>query len=120
LFAAQGALQANRQLPARRALGIALLLGLGFLACQGWNWVAALRAGLVPHTGMFAITFYLMTGLHALHTLGGLVPLAIVNVRAARGAYTPFRRAGVHYCALYWHFVDAVWLVMFATLWFGS
>lgn len=97
-----------------------LALGLAFVVSQVCNWWLAVVAHLPPGRNMFAVLFYLFTGVHALHVVGGFVPLAIVIVRARHGAYTPLRHAGLRYCAWYWHFVDAVWLVMFTVLWFGQ
>lgn len=97
-----------------------LALGLAFVVCQVCNWWLAVVAHLPPGRNMFAVLFYLFTGVHALHVVGGLVPLVIVIVRARHSAYTPLRHAGLRYCTWYWHFVDGAWLVMFAVLWFGQ
>jgi cytochrome c oxidase subunit 3 len=60
--------------------------------------------------------FYLMTGFHGLHVIGGLLFMAgvmwTVNGRTSRAPVGPT----IEMCAYYWHFVDAVWVVMFATL----
>ncbi len=57
-----------------------------------------------------------LIAIHALHVLGGIVPLAVVRHRANRGHYDHEDHGPVHYLAMYWHFLDVVWLVMFATL----
>ncbi len=97
-----------------------LLLAVGFLVSQVVNWGLAVAANLPPGANMYAITFYLLTGLHGLHVLGGLVPLTVVTGRALTGRYNAANCAGVGYCAMYWHFVDAAWLVMFAALMIGQ
>lgn len=66
--------------------------------------------------------FYLMTGLHGLHVLGGLVGLGRVTVRALRTGDVGKLRLGLELCAMYWHFLLAVWLVLFALVagWAGD
>jgi heme/copper-type cytochrome/quinol oxidase subunit 3 len=72
------------------------------------------------HTHLYAITFYMLTGLHAAHVLGGIGALAVVLVRAWRGDYGWAWFPGVRHLATYWHFLGVVWLVLFATLWIGG
>lgn len=104
----------------RRAMAATLALAVGFLAVQGlcwYLWAGPLTDELAETQRRFALAgFYVLTGLHAAHVVGGLVPMSIVAVNAHRGRYTPEHHAGVLYCATYWHFLDAVWLVLFATL----
>lgn len=98
----------------RRAMGATLALGALFLVSQTVNWGVAVAAGMP--TGLYTTGFYLLTGLHGAHVLGGLLPMAIVTRRAFRGEYSPARHAGVAWLAMYWHFLDAVWLVLFLLL----
>jgi cytochrome c oxidase subunit 3 len=123
ILAASGTMHAARRAAARgatrtlqRTLVATLVLAVGFIISQVANWWLALVAQMPPDLNMFALTFYLMTGLHGLHVVGGLVPLGFVTVKAFRSRYTPTNHAGVKWCAWYWHFVDLVWLVMFALL----
>ena len=60
--------------------------------------------------------FYLITGLHGLHLLGGLVAWFRASVRLWRGAEVAKIRMSVELCAVYWHFLLLVWLVMFGLL----
>ncbi len=100
------------------------VLGVLFLALQTRCWVlwaAPLAAALSESQTRFILTgFYVLTGTHALHVIGGLIPLTIVTLRAAHGRYSPSYYPGVRYCAMYWHFLDLVWLVLFATLLLGT
>jgi cytochrome c oxidase subunit III len=57
-----------------------------------------------------------MTGLHALHVVGGLVPLALVTIAAFQDMYGPKKNAAIRYTAMYWHFLDAVWCVLFVVV----
>lgn len=67
-----------------------------------------------PHgTTIYGLVFFLIL-LHALHVVGGIVAMAIVSLRAHRGYYDHEHYMGVRHAALYWHFLDIVWLTMFA------
>jgi heme/copper-type cytochrome/quinol oxidase subunit 3 len=117
--AVQAAVRAARA-GRNRALRIRLLvtgvLGVAFLVSQTLNWFALVAARLTIRTNLYGFTLFLLTGLHAAHVIGGLVPLALVTVRAWRRRYSAQFHAGVEYCATYWHFLDVVWLGLFAVL----
>jgi cytochrome c oxidase subunit 3 len=100
--------------------GWTLLLGAAFLSVQVWAWIGLWQAQLRIGDSLYAWTFYVLTGLHAAHVVGGLVPLMVVWRRTIAGRYRPDHPEGVVYCAMYWHFLDAVWLALYATLWLGS
>ncbi len=108
----------------RRALRLGLIatagLGLAFLVSQSVSWFALVAAEGRPQASLYAFTFFVLTVLHALHVVGGLVPLGVLTARAWRGAYTREVHAGVEYTAMYWHYLDAVWLGLFAVLQLGS
>ncbi len=115
----QGAVLAARRddkIGLRRDLLAALVLGLGFLALQAYAWYAIWRqvAGVAADlSSTYLKMFYTLTGLHAVHVLGGLVPLVMVTVAAYRGMYGRKKHAAVRYTAIYWHFLDAVWCALF-------
>ncbi len=117
---ALGAARRNLQGRLRACLAATVLLGTAFLLVQGACWIAwapAMREALSGSAGTYVLSgFYVLTGLHGLHVLGGLVPLAVVTRRAWAGCYAPQACAGISYLAAYWHFLDAMWLVLFATL----
>jgi cytochrome c oxidase subunit III len=92
-------------------------LGLAFLASQILNWIHLIFGSHLPaQSNLYAFTFYMLTGLHGAHVVGGLIPLAITSLRAGRGRYNREAHNGVLYMSMYWHFLDAVWLVMFVVL----
>lgn len=107
----------NNIAAASKSLLVGCVLGTGFLVNQLLNW-AALTAADMPPTArnLYAFTFYMLTGLHAAHVLGGLIQLGMVTRRAFRGAYTASFHPGVSYAVMYWHFLDAVWIVMFVVM----
>jgi cytochrome c oxidase subunit 3 len=99
-----------------RWLAATLALAFGFLAVQSWNWWGLIRVRLTAASNLYAFTFFMLTGLHAAHVVGGVVLLAIVLARSLRGRYGRDAYAGVTYAAMYWHFLDAIWLLLFAVL----
>ncbi len=102
---------------ARKFLLAASVLGTGFLVNQFVNWLALTAAQMPPTArNLYAFTFYMLTGLHAAHVIGGLVQLGVVTRRSFRGAYTAQYHPGITYAAMYWHFLDAVWVVMFLVM----
>ncbi|MBL8861396.1 MAG: heme-copper oxidase subunit III [Planctomycetes bacterium] len=97
---------------AQRVLWAGLLAGL-FLGLQAWEWCQLLQAGFTPQASLAGASFYVLTGAHGLHVLGGALWLL--------GSACALRRAGsgslhAELAALYQHFVDLVWLVLFAIL----
>ncbi len=113
----QGAVLAARRDDAtglRRNLVATLVLAVGFLGLQSYAWYKIWQ--LVAAGSSYLTMFYLMTGLHAAHVVGGLVPLAIVTVAAYQGMYGSKKNAGVRFTAIYWHFLDIVWCVIFVVV----
>jgi cytochrome c oxidase subunit 3 len=97
-------------------VGASMVLGVAFVALQFVMWKALWVAGLLPQTGVYGSLFYGLTALHAVHVAAGLVVLAVVFVRALTGTYTEHNAIRVRVAAMFWHFVDAVWLLMFFAL----
>ena len=104
-----------------RAAGKAVLLtfglGLLFVGVQVPSLVELLgahyRAGrVIP--GLYGLSFTLIL-LHALHVLGGMVPLGVLSYRAVRGGLAKDQASRVHTVGIYWHFLDVVWLALFGT-----
>ena len=111
----------NRNESLVRDLWLALAFAVAFLLGQVFNW-GAMAPGLhasVPHP-LYPFTFYMLTGLHAAHVLGGFVPLGIVIARAGRHGYSSSDHEGVRLCRQYWDYLGVVWLVLLATIWFGT
>jgi cytochrome c oxidase subunit 3 len=96
-----------------RWLGLTLLLGGIFIVIQGYEFATN---GFGLDAGIFGSTFYILTGFHGAHVLAGLGLIAIVANRARRGLISAERHTAVEATSYYWHFVDAVWLFLFSTL----
>jgi heme/copper-type cytochrome/quinol oxidase subunit 3 len=101
---------------AARLLGLTILGALIFLGVKAYEYSHELAAGLVPRAGLFWSFYFLLTGLHALHVIGGAVALGVVGRGAARGE----NLQRVEYAAIYWHFVDLVWIFLFPLLYLAS
>jgi heme/copper-type cytochrome/quinol oxidase subunit 3 len=107
----------RRDLPAAaRNHGFTLLGGGIFMAVKAYEYSHEILAGFVPAKSLFWSFYYTMTGLHALHVLGGMVAIAIILAAIRRGR-EPQR---VEYVGIYWHFVDIVWIFLFPLLYLAS
>jgi cytochrome c oxidase subunit 3 len=109
----------------RRWLVVSLGLGFGFLAAQLLAWRGLVGQGIYLATNPHSSFFYLLTGLHALHLVGGIAGLSYLTLRARRGAAAAAagahgaagtERAHVEAIGLYWHFMDGLWVYLFALL----
>jgi cytochrome c oxidase subunit 3/cytochrome o ubiquinol oxidase subunit 3 len=106
----------------RRSLFLALwfvtiLLGGTFLFGTGLEWRRLIyEHGLTISTNLFGTTYYSLVGLHATHVTVGLIMLSIVLLFGLAGRVGPEQSARVEVLALYWHFVDAVWVVVFTVV----
>jgi cytochrome c oxidase subunit 3 len=99
--------------------GLVLTVGLGilFTATQMLEYS---EAGFSFSGQMYGSTFFMATGLHGFHVFVGTVFLAVCLIRAERGDFTPERHLGFEFAAWYWHFVDVVWLFLFASIYIAG
>ncbi|NVP53817.1 cytochrome c oxidase subunit 3 [Mycoplana rhizolycopersici] len=107
----------------RTALLAGLATALAFVTGQVFAWRQLVAAGYTLSDDAAASFFYVISGLHGLHILGGMVALArAVRFAGREQAVSPRLRLGVELCAVYWHFMLAVWLVLLALFagWAGS
>ncbi|MFV2072245.1 MAG: heme-copper oxidase subunit III [Thermoanaerobaculales bacterium] len=116
LLLAQRAAREGRREILTRTLTASVLLAIAFLGAQVANWMRMVAADNFPQQSLFTFGFFILTFLHALHVLGGLVPLILVAVRARRHRYTATGNEGVQLMAMYWHFLAFVWLTILAVL----
>ena len=90
-----------------------VLLAVVFLTGTAAEWLRLItRDGLTIGTNLFGTTFYALVGLHASHVIVGLVMLALISVFAWSRALRPAHVERVELVSWYWHFVDAVWVVV--------
>jgi heme/copper-type cytochrome/quinol oxidase subunit 3 len=99
----------------RLGLALGFVLGAAFLGLQGIEY-AELLTEFTPTTNAYGSLFYTITGFHGLHVVVGLLFSVWTQGRAWRGAFDRHRHLTVQNFTLYWHFVDAVWVVVLAAL----
>ncbi|MEK1888973.1 MAG: cytochrome c oxidase subunit 3 [Phyllobacterium sp.] len=105
----------NGNLEAVKAgLGLSFVTAVAFLSGQIFAWRQLAAAGYVLADNPANSFFYLITGMHGLHILGGLVALLRTSLKVFDGAPIKTIRLGVELCAMYWHFMLLVWLILFA------
>lgn len=109
------ALRRGRDAAARLALGATVVLGAGFLVLQALEYRERLRS-LRPSTDAYGSIFYVITSVHGAHVLLGLCMLGFVLLLPRLAATRSAPHRPLHDAALYWHFVDAVWLVIVSLL----
>ena len=88
-------------------LGVLFLIGV-----VGFEW----RGHVRPTDGVWGAVLYGMTGLHALHVFSGVIFISIIWINGRKGRYSSAEHWGVEACAIYWHFVDVVWVFFYPAL----
>jgi cytochrome c oxidase subunit III len=96
-----------------QGLTLTVILGVLFTACQIYEYSHA-AFGFKNH--IYGSTFFMATGFHGFHVLVGTIFLAVCLIRAKKGDFTPTQHFGFEAAAWYWHFVDVVWLFLFAAI----
>jgi cytochrome c oxidase subunit 3 len=96
-----------------RALLITVLLGVTFLIGQAYDYT---QLGFGIADGVFGSTFYVLTGFHGAHVLGGVLMLSVCLYRGGLGQFSAEHHDMVEATSIYWHFVDVVWILLFALL----
>jgi cytochrome c oxidase subunit 3 len=97
--------------------GLTIVFGAIFLLGTAQEWHKLItKDGLTVSSNLFGTTFYSLVGLHASHVIVGLIMLSAVLIFALTGALKPEHTEKVEVLALYWHFVDAVWIVVFTVV----
>jgi len=102
----------------RRYMGLTILCAFGFMVIKGFEYTSKFEHGLFPKTNTFMATYFTMTGLHALHVIGGLiVNLYLWGPGLKMWKIEPDRFTNrIEVAGLYWHFVDLVWIFLFPVL----
>lgn len=114
---ARQVLRHRHEAASRRWLWLTMLFGVGFLAAQVGAWRQLIASGFYVNTNHHSGYAYIFTFLHAAHLIGGLLALAYVIFKTKRGLWTAVRRrASLDATALYWHFLDGLWLYLLVLL----
>ncbi len=92
----------------------AFVLGVAFLVIKlGYEWPTYYHNGFTISSGLPGSTYFVLTGLHAVHVGAGLVAVGYLLFRAYSGGFTSTKHSAVENIGLYWHFVDIVWMFLF-------
>ncbi|HEY2664429.1 MAG TPA: heme-copper oxidase subunit III [Candidatus Binataceae bacterium] len=95
-------------------MAFTILGGLTFLVMQAFEWHHLIWIeGLSIRTSLFSATFFILTGFHGCHVLGGIIYNSVILLRGLAGKITQANSSLVEIAGLYWHFVDLVWILIF-------
>ncbi|WP_083471665.1 cytochrome c oxidase subunit 3 [Kibdelosporangium phytohabitans] len=100
----------------RRWYTLTLVMGAIFVAGQGIEYVNLIHEGVTIPSGGFGTVFYLTTGFHGLHVIGGLIAFVYLLIRTRMSKFTPAQATAAIVVSYYWHFVDIVWIGLFAVI----
>jgi cytochrome c oxidase subunit III len=96
-----------------------ILLGGAFVVIQGFEWTHLLHEGAWFNTGLhYTSCFFVLTGFHGFHVFIGVLLLTVTWIRTLLGHFTAEKHAFFGNVGLYWHFVDVVWVLLFAIVYF--
>ena len=105
--------------PAEKKLKWTLILGLGFALSQTLIWSSLFDDGVYftgPGSNASGSFFYVLTLLHLLHLIGGVIALIITYKNLVFGLYSSQNTLGIELCAIFWHFLDFLWIFLFLFL----
>ena len=116
---AHHAIQTGDRKGAKIALGLTIALGLMFTCIQAYEYREIITEHLffnpvAANSGLYGSSFFMATGFHGFHVLIGTIFLTVCLIRLYAGQFTPKQHFGFEAAAWYWHFVDVVWLFLFA------
>jgi cytochrome c oxidase subunit 3 len=121
IHAAERALERNEMRIFSFFLATTITLGIAFLALTGLEWYELITEHqLTIGRNLFGTTYYTLVGFHGLHVTIGVIAMLIVLGLALRRQISSANRTGVTLVAWYWHFVDAVWIVVFLVVYIAS
>src|SRR3954452_18613946 len=102
----------------RRWFTLTFVLGLIFVLGQVNEYHTLVGEGVKINGDGYGSMFYLTTGFHGLHVTGGLIAFVIYLIRTTMGRFTPAQATAAIVVSYYWHFVDVVWIALFAMIYF--
>ena len=116
---AHHALQQGNRKDAKLGLLLTIILGVAFTSVQAYEYNHIIHEKLffsedAANSGLYGSAFFMATGFHGFHVLIGTIFLTVCFLRLLAGQFTPQKHFGFEAAAWYWHFVDVVWLFLFA------
>ncbi len=113
---AVSAIQRGDAAACARHLLLTAVLGSVFLVVKVIDYIHMIEHGFTISSNLFGSCYYLLTGFHGLHVLSGVIVLLVLHAQAKAGRFSKDSYVRVESSGLYWHFIDAVWVVLFAFL----
>lgn len=95
---------------------VSFLMGALFIAGQGHEYWNLVHEGTTLSSSVYGSVFYMATGFHGLHVCGGLVAFIFILARSRVSKFTPAQATSAIVVSYYWHFVDVVWIGLFAVI----
>lgn len=114
LVAALQHIQMGNRAKANFFLFATTFIGAIFVGIQVYEYMELFGHGMTPYANVFGGCFYVMTGFHGAHVTGGVIAMAALWIMGLRGKFDENNYAVVENTGLYWHFVDLVWILLFA------
>ncbi|MBM7278206.1 heme-copper oxidase subunit III [Gordonia rubripertincta] len=102
----------------RRWYVITLAMGTFFVCGQAYEYYHLVHEGTTLSSSAYGSVFYMTTGFHGLHVIGGLVAFVYLLIRTKLSKFTPAQATAAIVVSYYWHFVDIVWIGLFVTIYF--
>ena len=102
----------------RRWYLVTLAMGTFFVLGQANEYRSLVEEGTTIPSGVYGTVFYLATGFHGLHVIGGLLAFIFLLIRTKLSKFTPAQATAAIVVSYYWHFVDVVWIALFSVIYF--
>ena len=102
----------------RRWYLLTLAMGTIFVLGQGYEYLVLVEDGTTMASSAYGSVFYMATGFHGLHVIGGLIAFVYLIIRTKLSKFTPAQATAAIVVSYYWHFVDVVWIGLFAVIYF--
>ncbi|MFC0313836.1 heme-copper oxidase subunit III [Gordonia phosphorivorans] len=102
----------------RRWYTLTLVMGTFFVAGQAYEYFTLVDSGVTLSSSSYGSVFYMATGFHGLHVIGGLLAFVILLIRTRLSKFTPAQATAAIVVSYYWHFVDVVWIALFVVIYF--
>ena len=100
----------------RKWFTVTIVLGVIFLGLVAYEWSELVAAGVTPQSSVFGSVVYIITGFHMAHVTAGILAFIVVLLRVAKSKFTPAQATAAMAVSYYWHFVDAIWIGVFITI----
>lgn len=97
---------------------VTIILGTTFVLGQTYEYIELVHHGLTIQSSVYGSAFFITTGFHAAHVIAGILAFVIVLMRIQKAKFTPAQATAAMVVSYYWHFVDVVWIALFAIIYF--